>query len=117
MGKENQDAFADCHPIVNFIYFVSVIAFGMMSLHPVCLMIAFMGAFAYSVCLGGRNAESTIHDTGHNSYGTDQSGIQSSGSYGIMVFSDRKCIDAGIHTVWTCGSRDACDCALLVCVS
>lgn len=56
MGKENQDAFADCHPIVNFIYFVSVIAFGMMSLHPVCLMIAFMGAFAYSVCLGGRKA-------------------------------------------------------------
>ena len=56
VGKENQDAFADCHPIVNFIYFVSVIAFGMMSLHPVCLMIAFMGAFAYSVCLGGRKA-------------------------------------------------------------
>lgn len=63
VGKENQDAFADCHPIVNFIYFVSVIAFGMMSLHPVCLMIAFMGAFAYSVCLGGRKRFCGIYDT------------------------------------------------------
>ena len=116
MGKENQDAFADCHPIVNFIYFVSVIAFGMMSLHPVCIY--------GSICIFGLHwwqeggfAESEIHDTGHNPYGTDQSCIQPSGSYGIMVFSDRKCIDAGIYTVWTCGGRDACDSALLVCVS
>lgn len=39
--KIRRDAFADSHPIVNLIYFIFVIGFAMMSLHPVSLGIAF----------------------------------------------------------------------------
>lgn len=41
--------FEQCHPAVNFIYFVAVI-YGMVSFrHPACLAISFLCAFAYSV--------------------------------------------------------------------
>ena len=56
MKKIRRDAFADSHPIVNLIYFIFVIGFAMMSLHPVSLGIAFWGAVSYSICLNGRRA-------------------------------------------------------------
>ena len=56
MKKIRRDAFADSHPIVNLIYFIFVIGFAMMSLHPVSLGIAFLGAVSYSICLNGRRA-------------------------------------------------------------
>ena len=117
MEKETQDAFADCHPIVNFIYFVSVIAFGMMSLHPVCLMIAFIGAFAYSVCLGGRKA--VLRNLRYMIPVIILTALinPAFSHQGVTVFPDRKCIDAGIHIIWACGSRDACNRALLVCLA
>jgi hypothetical protein len=53
LDRISRDAFANCHPIVNLLYFICVIGFAMASLHPVCLIIALFGAFVYSMCLGG----------------------------------------------------------------
>ena len=49
-----RDSFSTYHPIVNFIYFVFAFIFSMCFLHPVCLVISFGSAFAWSVYLGGR---------------------------------------------------------------
>jgi len=51
-----RDAFASCHPIVNFVYFASVLAFAMLYMHPVLLAVSFISAAAYSVMLNGRRA-------------------------------------------------------------
>lgn len=50
----SRDAFSDCHPLVNLIYFVFIIGFTIASLNPICLAITFISSLAYSVVLGGR---------------------------------------------------------------
>ena len=51
--------FKTYHPIVNFIYFVLVIGFSCLSMHPVCLFISLICGFAYSVMLKGKKAVKT----------------------------------------------------------
>lgn len=51
--------FKGYHPIVNLIYFVAVMGFSMMFLHPVCLVISLSAAFMYSVMLKGTKAIKT----------------------------------------------------------
>ncbi|NEU30992.1 energy-coupling factor transporter transmembrane protein EcfT [bacterium LRH843] len=48
------DSFTSFHPIINFIYFGSVIGFCMFFMHPVFQGIAFISAFAYSIMLKGK---------------------------------------------------------------
>ncbi|MCH5187002.1 MAG: energy-coupling factor transporter transmembrane protein EcfT [Oscillospiraceae bacterium] len=48
--------FKTYHPIVNFIYFVFVIGFSCVFMHPLCLVISLMCGFTYSVMLKGRGA-------------------------------------------------------------
>jgi len=51
-----KEAFSTFHPIVNFIYFMTVILFSMVFMHPIFLGIAFVSAFIYSVQLKGNIA-------------------------------------------------------------
>lgn len=51
-----KDAFSSFHPIIIFIYFLSVLGFTMFLHHPVCLGIAVISATLYAVCLCGRQA-------------------------------------------------------------
>jgi energy-coupling factor transport system permease protein len=53
---KNRDAFSGYHPLINILYFVQVIAYSMLFLHPVCLCISFLCAFTYAVELNGRRA-------------------------------------------------------------
>jgi len=46
--------FKTYHPIVNFIYFVAVIGFSMVFMHPICLALSLICSFSYSVMLGGK---------------------------------------------------------------
>ncbi len=46
--------FKTYHPIVNFTYFVFVIGFSCVFLHPACLCISLVSGFAYSVMLKGK---------------------------------------------------------------
>ncbi|MDD6214316.1 MAG: energy-coupling factor transporter transmembrane component T [Firmicutes bacterium] len=45
--------FKNYHPIVNFLYFVAVIAFTMIFMNPVCLAISLVSGLVYSIMLGG----------------------------------------------------------------
>lgn len=55
-GVVKMNEFKNFHPVVNFVYFASVIAFSMILMHPVCVLISFVCGFAYSVMLGGTKA-------------------------------------------------------------
>ena len=46
-----QEAFSGYHPVVNFIYFLFVIIFGMFFMHPVCLIISLLGSLSYAIYL------------------------------------------------------------------
>lgn len=46
-------AFSTMHPIINFIFFAAVIAFGMIFMHPVFLGISFTAALSYAFWLNG----------------------------------------------------------------
>lgn len=48
--------FDSYHPTINLIYFASAILFTICFDHPVCVAIAYLSAFAYSVKLNGRRA-------------------------------------------------------------
>ncbi len=48
--------FKTYHPLVNFLYFVFVIGFSCVFLHPVCLGISLLSGFTYSVMLKGKKA-------------------------------------------------------------
>lgn len=48
--------FKDCHPIVNLIYFLAVIGFSVVFMHPVCIAISLFCALTYWVILRGRRA-------------------------------------------------------------
>ena len=43
--------FKGYHPLVNFIYFIAVIGFSCVFMHPICLCISLFSAFLYSVTL------------------------------------------------------------------
>lgn len=51
-----KDAFSDCHPLVNLLFFTLVAAFSMFLMHPACLVTSFLCAAAYAVFLNGRRA-------------------------------------------------------------
>ncbi|MBQ7974263.1 MAG: energy-coupling factor transporter transmembrane protein EcfT [Clostridia bacterium] len=51
--------FKGYHPAVNFIYFVAVIGFSMVFMHPVCLGISLACGFTYSVMLKGAHTAKT----------------------------------------------------------
>lgn len=48
--------FKTYHPIVNFTYFLAVIGFSMVLMHPVCLIISLIASLTYSVLLSGKKA-------------------------------------------------------------
>ena len=48
------DAFSNCHPAVNFLFFALVLVFSMVLMHPVCLLISLLGAVLYVIQLNGR---------------------------------------------------------------
>lgn len=52
----NTDTFSGYHPTVNFIFFALVLFFGMIFMHPACLVISLFGSIAYAVRLRGRRA-------------------------------------------------------------
>lgn len=58
-GCEIMIEFKNYHPIVNFIYFVAVIGFTCVFMHPVCLIISLFCAFLYSVLMGGKKTLKT----------------------------------------------------------
>jgi energy-coupling factor transport system permease protein len=51
-----KDTFTAYHPIINFIYFLTVILCSMFFMHPVFLLISVISAFAYSIYLNGMKA-------------------------------------------------------------
>lgn len=50
----NQDAFSKRHPVVNFIFFLGAIGFGVMIQHPAYLLAGFISSVSYYLCLNGR---------------------------------------------------------------
>lgn len=50
------NSFKSFHPVVNFYYFTTVILFSMFFMHPMFLIISFLGSFIYSVSLNGIKA-------------------------------------------------------------
>lgn len=55
----NRDAFAACHPLVNFLYFAMVLGFTMCLMHPASLAASLTGALACAVVLRGGKAVRT----------------------------------------------------------
>jgi energy-coupling factor transport system permease protein len=51
-----RDAFSDCNPVVNFVYFFVVIGVTILFLHPVLLGISFVAGMVYSIYLNGGRA-------------------------------------------------------------
>ena len=50
---ERRNAFSDCHPLVNFLYFALVLLFTMFFLHPVCLAVSLTSALLCAADLYG----------------------------------------------------------------
>ena len=50
------DGFSDCHPAVNFLFFVGAIGFGVVIQHPAYVLAGLVCAAAYAVCLSGKGA-------------------------------------------------------------
>lgn len=48
--------FSKYHPVVNFVYFVAVLGFSCVFMHPVTLLISLLSGFIYSVMLNGKKA-------------------------------------------------------------
>lgn len=48
-----RDAFSRCHPAVNFIFFLGVLGFGMVILHPAYLCVSVLCALSYHLALYG----------------------------------------------------------------
>ncbi|MDR2132003.1 MAG: energy-coupling factor transporter transmembrane protein EcfT [Clostridiales Family XIII bacterium] len=51
-----RDAFSSYNPIINLIHFASAMLFSMFFMHPVCLALSFLCAFAYYAYLNGKKA-------------------------------------------------------------
>ena len=54
------DAFSRCHPVVNFLYFVGAIGFGVVIQHPAYMLAAVIGAAVYYLLLKGKKGIKTI---------------------------------------------------------
>lgn len=54
------DAFSQCHPAVNFLYFVGAIGFGVAIWHPAYLLAGVVGALAYYLLLKGSKGVKTL---------------------------------------------------------
>lgn len=54
------DGFMRCHPLVNLVFFVGVIGFGMLFVHPVAQGISLLSAVLYLACLKGRKSVGII---------------------------------------------------------
>jgi len=52
----NRDTFSGYHPVINLFYFVLVLAFSMVLMHPVCLCISLAAALCCSLTLGGKKS-------------------------------------------------------------
>lgn len=52
--------FKNYHPWVNMIFFISVIVFGMLFLHPVCLFVSFFASICLDIRLKGKKAVKEI---------------------------------------------------------
>lgn len=50
------DAFSGYHPLVNFLYFVLVLGYSMVLMHPLCLVISLMCSACYYMKLHGRTS-------------------------------------------------------------
>ena len=48
------DAFSNCHPAVNFLFFVGAIGFGVLIQHPAYLIAGAIGAAVYYLLLSGK---------------------------------------------------------------
>lgn len=53
MGR---DPFSKCHPLVNFLFFLGAIGFGVVILHPAYILVSCISAFCYLVLLKGPGA-------------------------------------------------------------
>lgn len=51
-----KDAFSGYHPLVSLVYFALVLAFTMVVMHPLSLMISWLGGLTYAACLYGWRA-------------------------------------------------------------
>ena len=49
-----KDTFYAYHPTINLLYFIFVLGFSMIFVHPVCLGLSLVGSFAYSFYLNGK---------------------------------------------------------------
>ena len=56
----SQDAFSRFHPVVNFIFFVGAIGFGVVIQHPVYLVAGILGSLLYYLLLSGRKGLRTL---------------------------------------------------------
>lgn len=52
--------FKGYHPLVNVLFFISIIAFGMLLRHPVYLVISFISSAAYYLKLSGKDGRKTV---------------------------------------------------------
>lgn len=52
----NTNEFKTYHPIVNFVYFVFVIGFSIVFMHPICLSVSLLSGFVYLVMLKGKES-------------------------------------------------------------
>lgn len=52
--------FKGYHPLVNVLFFISIIAFGMLLRHPVHLVISFISSTAYYLKLSGKDGRKTV---------------------------------------------------------
>ena len=52
--------FKGYHPLVNVLFFISIIAFGMLLRHPVYLVISFISSTAYYLELSGKDGRKTV---------------------------------------------------------
>ena len=57
--NDKMNEFKTYHPIVNFVYFIFVIGFSCVFMHPVSLVISLLSGFTYSVMLKGKSAVKT----------------------------------------------------------
>ena len=50
----HRDAFSQCHPLTNFLFFVGAIGFSVVIQHPAYLIVSVLGAICYHLLLHGR---------------------------------------------------------------
>jgi energy-coupling factor transport system permease protein len=55
-GPPVQDSFSSYNPMINLLCFASAMLFSMFFMHPICLALSFLCAFAYYVYLNGKKA-------------------------------------------------------------